>query len=77
MLTFDSEHSSGVVVVNVLNDMEREVAIETVNLKLSFVDDEANNNILICRSQALLSIVDDDGQFKVFQFFFVHTPIAP
>ena len=40
LLTFDTEHSRGVVHIAILDDVEREVALETVNLQLSLAEEE-------------------------------------
>ena len=61
MLTFDGEHRSGTVRVAILDDVEREVAMETVNLQLSFVEEERNSNLLLLPNQAVVTIMDDDG----------------
>ena len=64
VLTFDSERNSGVVSFGIFDDVEREIAIETVNLQLSFVEEEANSKIRLLPNQMVVSIVDDDGQFN-------------
>ena len=64
LLTFDSERSGGVVSFGIFDDVEREIAIETVTLQLSFVEEEANNNIRLLPNQMVVSIVDDDGRFN-------------
>ena len=61
MLTFDRESSFGSVSVIILDDFEREVVSETVQLQLSFVEEEMNSNILLLPNQAVITIVDSDG----------------
>ena len=51
LLTFDSERNSGVVSFGIFDDVEREVTIETVNLQLSFVEEEANIKIRLLPNQ--------------------------
>ena len=69
LLTFDSERNSGVVSFGIFNDVEREVAIETVNLQLSFVEEEVNNKIRLLPNQTVMSIVDDDGRSTIIVIF--------
>ena len=64
MLTFDAERSRGVVRIAIFDDVEREVALETVNLQLSFVEEERNNNLLLLPGKAVVTIMDDDGWFR-------------
>ena len=47
MLTFDTDSMRGAVRIAILDDVEREVALEMVNLQLSFVEEERNNNLLL------------------------------
>ena len=61
MLTFDRESSFGSVSVIILDDFEREVVSETVQLQLSFVEEEMDSNILLLPNQAVITIVDSDG----------------
>ena len=69
LLTFDSERNSGVVSFGIFDDVEREVAIETVNLQLSFVEEEVNNKIRLLPNQTVVSIVDDDGRSTIIVIF--------
>ena len=61
MLTFDKESMRGAVRIAIFDDVEREVALEMVNLQLSFVEEERNNNLLLLPRQAVATIMDDDG----------------
>ena len=61
MLTFDGESTFGLISVIILDDFEREVVSETVQLQLSFVEEEVNSNILLLPNQAVITIVDSDG----------------
>ena len=61
MLTFDTEGIRGAVRIAIFDDVEREVALETVNLQLSFVDEDRNNNLLLLPRQAVVTIMDHDG----------------
>ena len=69
LLTFDSERNSGVVSFDIFDDVEREVAIETVNLQLSFVEEEVNSKIRLLPNQMVVSIVDDDGRSTISVIF--------
>ena len=66
VLTFDTERSRETVRIAIFDDVEREVALETVHLQLSFVEEERNNNLLLLPSQAVVTIMDDDGWFKTY-----------
>ena len=61
MLTFDSGQRSAAVFVQVINDNEREVTNETVNVQLSFVEEIGENSVLLLPNRTLVTIVDDDG----------------
>ena len=69
LLTFDSERNSGVVRFGIFDDVKREVAIETVNLQLSFVEEEVNIKIRLLPNQMVVSIVDDDGRSTIIVTF--------
>ena len=68
MLTFDAERSRGAVRIAIFDDVEREVALETVNLQLSFVENEKSNNLLLLPRQATVTIMDDDGWLKTYYY---------
>ena len=61
MLTFDSERTTNFVNIEIFDDVEREIALETVNLQLSFVEEERSSSLLLLPSQATINIQDDDG----------------
>ena len=64
MLTFDSESRAMTVGVSIINDNEREVTNETVNLQLSFVEEGGGggSGILLLQDRAAVTIIDNDGQ---------------
>ena len=63
MLTFDSESRAMTVGVSIINDNEREVTNETVNLQLSFVEEGGGGSgILLLQDRAAVTIIDNDGQ---------------
>ena len=61
MLTFDSERTTNFVNIEIFDDVEREIALETVNLQLSFVEEERSSSLLLLPSQATINIQDNDG----------------
>ena len=61
VLTFDSERTTNFVNIEIFDDVEREIALETVNLQLSFVEEERSSSLLLLPSQATINIQDDDG----------------
>ena len=63
VLTFDAEHSTNSFTVEIFDDVEREAATETINLQLSFVEEESNSLLLRPR-QANVNIQDNDGGKK-------------
>ena len=61
MLTFDSERTTNFVNIEIFDDVEREIALETVNLQLLFVEEERSSSLLLLPSQATINIQDNDG----------------
>ena len=61
MLTFDSERTTNFVNIEIFDDVEREIALETVNLQLSFVEEERSSSLLLLPSLATINIQDNDG----------------
>ena len=61
MLTFDRERTTNFVNIEIFDDVEREIALETVNLQLSFVEEERSSSLLLLPSQATINIQDNDG----------------
>ena len=64
VLTFDAERSTNPFRVNIFDDFEREAAIETINLQLSFVEEERSSSLLLLPRQANVIIQDNDGRQK-------------
>ena len=65
VLTFDAERSSNRISVFILDDFERETATETINLQLSFVEEERSSSLRLLPSQAIVNIQDFDGGYKI------------
>ena len=61
MLAFDSMRRVGLISITMLDDVEREVAMETVNLQLSLIGEEMNSNLLLLPSTTAVRVEDDDG----------------
>ena len=61
VLTFDAERTIDFIGIGIFNDFEREIVTETINLQLSFVEEERSNSLLLLPSQATINILDNDG----------------
>ena len=61
MLAFVSVRSVGSIGITMFDDVEREVAMETVNLQLSLIGEEMNSNLLLLPSTTVVRVEDDDG----------------
>jgi hypothetical protein len=61
ILTFDAERTTNSVGIGIFNDFEREIVIETIDLQLSFVEEERGGGLLLLPSQATINILDNDG----------------
>ena len=63
-MTFDAERSANSFRINIFDDFEREVLIETINLQLSFVEEERSSMLLLLPRQTNVNIQDNDGRQK-------------
>ena len=63
VLTFDAERTVDSVGIGIFRDFEREVVTETINLQLSFVEEERGGGLRLLPNQTTLSIIDNDGGY--------------
>ena len=61
MLAFDSVRRISSIGITMFDDVEREVAMETVNLQLSLIGEEMNSNLLLLPNTTVVRVEDDDG----------------
>ena len=61
LLTFDAERTTDFVGIGIFHDFEREIVMETIDLQLSFVEEERGGGLLLLPNQATISIADNDG----------------
>ena len=61
VLTFDAERTVDFVGIGIFHDFEREIVTETINLQLSFVEEEGSSGLVLLPNQATVNIVDSDG----------------
>ena len=64
MLTFDAERTTEFVGIGIINDFEREIVTETIDLQLSFVEEERGSGLLLLPNQATVNILDNDGEYE-------------
>ena len=54
VLTFDAEHTTDSVAIGIFNNFEREIVTETIDLQLSFVEEERGGGLLLLPNQCKL-----------------------
>ena len=64
VLTFDAERTTEFVGIGIIDDFEREVVTETIDLQLSFVEEERGGGLLLLPNQATVNILDNDGEYE-------------
>ena len=64
VLTFDAERTTEFVGIGIINDFEREVVTETIDLQLSFVEEERGGGLLLLPNQTTVNILDNDGEYE-------------
>ena len=64
VLTFDAERTTEFVGIGIIDDFEREIVTETIDLQLSFVEEERGGGLLLLPNQATVNILDNDGELK-------------
>ena len=62
MLTFDAERTTDFIAIGIFHDFEREILTETIDLQLSFVEEERGSGLLLLPNRATISIADNDGE---------------
>jgi hypothetical protein len=61
VLTFDAERTTDSIGIVIFDDNEREIVTETIDLQLSFVEEERGGGLLLLPNQATVNILDNDG----------------
>ena len=64
VLTFDAERTTDSVAIGIFDDFEREIVTETIDLQLSFVEEEIGGGLLLLPNQVTVNVLDNDGRYK-------------